>query len=126
MIRKCAGIIAVLMVAAPVCADSTLQIWTCKLNDGKTGQELMAASKDWLAAAKSMDGGENFEVTLEFPIAANAGDGEFNFVLIAENVEDWGRFTNAYQGSPAAEADEAWGEVATCKRSGLWSSVDVE
>lgn len=115
-----------LLSSAAAFADSVVQVWNCQLNDGKTTDELVAVSSAWLKAAKSMDGGANFEVSLEFPIAANAGDGQFNFVLIVADTKTWGLFNNNYSESVAAEADDAWGEIATCSNSDLWASVDIE
>ena len=115
-----------LLSTAAAFADSVVQVWNCQLNDGKTSDDLVAVSSAWLKAAKSMDGGADFKVTLEFPIAANAGDGQFNFVLIAADTKTWGLFNNNYSESAAAEADEVWAEVASCSNSDLWASVDIE
>ena len=114
------------LFAVPASADSVLQIWECNLNDGKTGADLVAVSSAWLKAAKTMEGGEDMKVTVEFPIAANAGDGDFFFVMAVDDTKTWGIFNNDYADSPAGIADEAWGEVATCSSSSLWASVDIE
>lgn len=118
--------ISTFVFAVPAFADPILHIWSCKLNEGKTGDQLMEVTKAWLDAAKSMDGGENLELTLEFPIATNTGDGTFNFVLAAPNTQTWGLFMNEYETSPAAEVDQAWSEVATCSDSSIWNSVEIE
>ena len=73
-----------------------------------------------------MKGGKDLEVYVEFPIAAAAGDGGFSFVLIAADTKTWGVFNNDYANSPAAKADEAWAEIATCSASSLWQSVKIE
>ena len=115
-----------LLFTAPAFADSILHIWSCELRDGKTNDDLVAVSEAWLKAAKGMDGGADVQVTLEFPIAADAGDGEFSFVLTIDDTKTWGVFNNDYGDSAAGEADEAWFEVATCSKSSLWTSVDIE
>ena len=115
-----------LLFTAPAFADSVLQIWSCQLEDGKTPADLMAASSVWLKAAKSSDGGANVKATLEYPIVADAGDGKFSFVLIVDDTTTWGVFNNDYANSAAGQAEEAWGEVATCSKSSLWASVDIE
>lgn len=116
----------VFLFTAPAHADSVLQIWNCKLNDGKTGAELMAVSSAWLKAAKTMDGGEDIEAFVDFPIAANTGDGAFSWVMVLADAKTWGIFNNEYDGSPAAKVDEEFGEIATCKSSSIWQSVAVE
>ena len=127
-IRLIASLTATVMFlfTIPASADSVFQIWECNLNDGKTGDDLVAVSSAWLKAAKTMEGGEDMEVSLEFPIAADAGDGDFYFIMAVDDTKTWGTFTNDYPDSPAGIADEAWGEVATCSSSSLWASVDIE
>ena len=107
-------------------ADNAVQLWKCQLNDGKTADELLAVSKAWLDAAKTMDGGADLEVYVEFPEATNDATGSINWVLIAPDMATWGLFTNGYQDSAAAEADAAFFEVAECNTSSLWTSVQVE
>jgi hypothetical protein len=128
--KKCkfASLAALLMFlfTAPAYADAVLHIWQCKLNDGKTPADVVAVSSDWLKAARSMEGGADLEVSLEFPIAADAGDGDFSFVLVAADTRTWGIFNQDYVDSPAGEADEAWGEVATCSKSSMWNSVEIK
>lgn len=118
--------LSMILFTASAYADSVIQVWTCKLHDGKTVDEVEKVSSAWLKAAKSMEGGEDLEVSLEFPLAANTGNGSFNFVLVAADAKTWGVFNNDYDDSPAAEVDDAWFEVASCSSSSLWQSVDIE
>ena len=114
------------LFTASAYADSIVQLWSCKLNDGKTGADVVAASSVWLKAAKTNEGGEDIEVFVDFPIAADAGDNDFTFVLVVADTKTWGVFNHDYLDSPAGEAEEAWGEVATCSASSLWASVEIE
>ena len=98
---------AVILFAAPANAENIVQLWSCKLNDGKTSADLVAVSSAWLKAAKSMEGGEDAKAYLEFPMVANAGDGDFTFVLVVPDTA-------------------AWGEVASCSSSSLWESAEIE
>lgn len=108
-------------------ADSVVHIWTCELNDGKTNADVMAASSDWLKVAKSMEGGEDLKLYLEFRIAANVGDNDFNFVLIAADEKTWGVwYGGADPDSKMQNANTAWFEVAACSGSSLWFSVEIE
>lgn len=126
--RICAILATVLMLCgtAPAFADSVLHIWSCQLSDGKTTADAMKVSSDWLKAATAMPGGKGLKVSLEFPLAADAGDGSFNFVLVAPDAKTWGLFMNDYDGSAAQEADEAFSDVAICSGSQMWNSVDVK
>ncbi len=114
------------LLTAPAYSDSVVQLWNCKINDDKTTADLVAVSEAWLKAAKSMKGGEELEVYLDFPIAAQAGDGDFTFVMVIGDTKLWGVFNDGYPDSPAGEADEAWAEVATCSGSSIWASVPIE
>ena len=111
---------------APAYGDSILQIWSCEINDGKTGDDVVAASSVWLKAAKSNEGGENIKAFVEFPFVGDAGDADFYFVLSVADTKTWGVFYHDYPDSPVGEADEVWGEVATCSESSLSESVEIE
>ncbi len=111
---------------APAYGDSILQIWECALNDNKTEADVIAASSVWLKAAKNNEGGEDIEVSLEFPIVGDAEDDDFFFVLSVADTKTWGVFNHDYPDSPAGQAEEAWAEVATCSKSSLSASVDIE
>jgi hypothetical protein len=111
---------------APAYGDSVLQIWNCELNDNKTPADVIAASSVWLKAAKNNEGGEDIKVSLEFPIAGDAGGSDFFFVLSVADTKIWGVFNHDYSGSPAGLADEVWADVATCSESSLSASVDIE
>ncbi len=114
------------LVIAPANGDSVLQIWDCELNDDKTPADLIAASSVWLKAAKKNEGGEDIEVSLEFPFVGDAGDADFFFVLSVADTKTWGVFNHDYPDSPAGQAEEAWSDVATCSESSLSASVDIE
>jgi len=106
---------------------NVVQVWQCKLHDGKTEADVMKFSSAWLAAHKSLKGGDKLKAYHDFPLAANVGDGSFNFVMILPDVETWGVFMGGHEeGSAASETDNTWGEVASCKGSNLWNSVEVE
>ncbi len=79
-----------------------------------------------LCAAKSNEGGENIEAFVEFPFVGDAGDDDFFFVLSVADTKIWGVFNHDYPDSPAGEADDVWGEVATCSESTLSVSVEIE
>ena len=111
---------------APAYGDAILQFWDCELNDNKTPADVIAASLVWLKAAKNNEGGEDIEVSLEFPIVGDAGDADFFFVLSVADTKTWGVFNHDYPDSPAGQAEEAWADVATCSDSSLSASVDIE
>ena len=105
---------------------AVVQVWQCTLAEGKTGAELEAASSAWLAAAKNMKGGADLKAYHEFPLAAQAGQGGFNFVLIAPDAATWGEFWNNYGSPDATKADEEWDKIAGCSGSSLWTSNAIK
>jgi hypothetical protein len=105
---------------------SVIQVWECSLKDGKTNEELNAVSSAWLKATKSMEGAEAIEAYHNYPVAAYAGNGGFNFIVITPDFEIWGKLMAAYDGSASQKADEAWNEVAECKGNSLWESQKIE
>lgn len=111
---------------APAYGDSILQIWDCELNDNKTPADVIAASSVWLEAAKNNEGGEDIEVSLEFPIVGDDEGGDFFFVLSVADTKTWGVFNHDYPDTPAGQAEGAWADVATCSESSLSASVDIE
>lgn len=116
------SIFAVSILVTCACANAgVVQIWYCTLNEGKSVDDVNQASTDWFAAAKTVKGGEKLEVYHEFPLAADAESGRFNFIMIAPDAETWGVFMDGYLNSEARKADEEWGEVATCSGGALWS-----
>ena len=111
---------------APAYGDSILQIWDCELNDNKTPADVIAASSVWLKAARKNEGGEDIEVSLEFPMVGDTEDGDFFFVFSIADTKTWGVFNHDYFDSPAGQAEEAWADVASCSKSTLSASVDIE
>ncbi len=122
---------ALLMIsfATTAYSDSVLEIWSCKLNDEKTDDDLMKASSAWLKAAKGMDGGADIEAFVNYAFfsnTANSEPGSFGFVLRTPDLKSWAALYNDCPDSPLGEADQAWGEVATCSDRSLLGSVNVE
>jgi len=119
----------VISFAATAYADSVLQIWSCKLNDEKTEDDLMKASSAWLKAAKGMDGGADINAFVSYAMFSNTPnteDGSFSFVLETPDLKSWAALFNDYPDNPVGKADEVWSEVATCSDSSLVASVQIE
>jgi len=115
-----------MILAAPAYSGSAMQIYRCEQDDSATDEQVDEIASAWLKAARGMKGGAELEGYLRFPIAANTGEHDFAFVLVAPSFEAWGAFTDAYSGSPAEEIDEKFDEIADCTRSAMWESFKVE
>jgi len=128
MKRKSAGLLTTFVMflfAAPVFGDSIVHTWTCKLHDGKSMDDMMGASSAWLKVVKSVEGGENVKLFLEYPIVANTVDGSFNFVVVADKLGPmaitWSLTSDILEG-----AEDTWWEFAACSASSLWQSIEIE
>jgi hypothetical protein len=112
---------------APALANNVIQIWVCELHEGKTGADAVDVSEAWLKAARSVAGGEDLDVLLRLPIAANVADDSFRFVLIAPDARSWGTwFENSSTDVSLAQANDTWNEVAFCSGSSMWAGVPIE
>ncbi len=82
--------------------------------------DMMKASSAWLKVVKSLKGGKDVELFLEFPVVANTDDGTFNFVVVADEldpvVKTWG----------LKATEDKWWEFAVCTGSSLWHSVKIK
>jgi len=122
----CAGG-ALLAFAAPVAANEFDHVWTCELNPGKSINDARAVSLGWLQAARTMKGGEQLQVYLNYPIVLSSSGSRFDFVVRSPSLAAWGTFYDGYDpGSAVGKADEAFAEVATCSGSTMWESIKVE
>ena len=122
-------LVAVMMIAvAPALAGGkATQMWRCELDDDATEDQVVEAAEKWLAAAKTMKGGANFEAYVYFPVAVNNnGESDLIFMVVAPNFKEWGEFWDGYDGSPAAKVDKANEEFAVCPDSAVWESIKVE
>jgi hypothetical protein len=128
MKKELAGLLAIVIMflfTAPAFGDSIVHTWTCKLHDGKSMDDMVDASSAWLKVVKSLKGGENVKLFLEFPIAANNVDGTFNFVVVADEpgpmAITWGLTSDIFEATT-----DTWWEFAACSGSSLWQSIEVE
>jgi hypothetical protein len=115
-----------MFAAAPARSAEATQMWKCEMGANTTEEEVEAGAAKWLKAARQMDGGDQLEAFVLFPVAVNVvGNTDFMFVVIAPSFAEWGKFWDEYQNSDAADADQANADV-DCPNSALWNSVKVE
>ena len=105
---------------------SATQIFHCQQDDEATDAQVEAVASEWLKAAKGMKGGAELEAFVRFPIAANTGEHDFAFVLVAPSFSAWGMFTDAYEGSPAQAIDKKFNDLADCTKSTVWETFKVK
>jgi hypothetical protein len=119
--------VVLIIAVAPAVGGEARQMWKCELDDDATEEQVMQGAQEWLAAAKTMNGGQNLEAYVNFPVAVNAtGEMDLVFMLVAPSLTEWGEFWDGYGGSPAAKVDEANDEFVICPDSALWESFKVK
>ncbi len=117
-------LVSMLIIAAvPAYSAEVSQIFRCEQDEDATRMDLEAAASEWLKAARQMKGGDEIEVYLYFPIAAQMGEYDFYFVLKAPSLEKWGVFMDGYEGSPAQKVDKKFDELCDCPDSALFEAV---
>ena len=118
---------AVAALSAPAAANEFEHVWSCELNPGKTLDDARAVARTWLAAAKSMKNGEELQAIIRYPIVVSESENRFDFVVRASSLAAWGAFYDTYDdGSPVADADAKFADVAGCSGSTMWESIGVE
>ena len=115
---------ATLLLLSMSASADVAQVWSCTFADDVTGDDLIALSEEWLAAAKEINDGAS--ATVYFPIAGDADEDAYIFVFYLPDFTAWGEFTDAYPDSPVAEVDSRWVGLGPCDLSGLWVTEDIE
>jgi len=123
MKRAIAGLILALSGAA-VFAGPAVQGWDCALKDGVEEDGLMEHAPKWLEAARKVDGGENLQGRIFFPVAIpSSAHTDVKVVLRWPNFSEYGRFWDAYPESDAAELE---GKALDCAGSALWEEYPLK
>jgi hypothetical protein len=117
--------VMVLGFTAPAFAAQAVQIFACEVNDEVTEEVLEANASKWLAAAKTVKGGENLRAFLHHPVAAKMDNGDVMFVIVAPSIAEWGLFWDNYKNSAPDKLDQANPEVA-CPDSFLFEAVEIK
>ena len=119
-----------LIIAAPAYSNSGLQaiqIFVCEFNDDATADQVLAMASTWLKAAKGMKGGKNLDAYIRFPVAEGSdAKGDLRFVITTPTFEEWGAFTDAYEGSPASKVDEQFDNLVDCADSSMWEGLKIK
>jgi hypothetical protein len=119
-------IISMLMVFASPAYSEAIQIFNCEYEGDATEDDVEAMAGKWLAAAKTLKGGENLQIFLRHPVAASVDDIDFKFVLVTPDFAEWGVFTDAYELSKLEEIDDELDKVAVCNDASLWEGEEIK
>ncbi len=115
-----------LLLTAPVYADSVEGMFFCHRLDSATMDDVIAATAAWNKIGKKNPGGEKMTISLKFPVAVDTIDGDFIIVDSYPDLKAWAEFNDGYKDSAAGKAEEDWYKVATCLGGELWQVVEFE
>ena len=123
---KSVASIALLGILASASADSSYrEVWTCKLNEGKTMDDVRAANSKWLKFINANVEGGGITSHIITSIVGNATPGNFGYVDSFPTLESWAAAKSATEGNKEGEAiDEELGEVADCSDNRLYEAEE--
>jgi hypothetical protein len=120
-----------LIIAAPAYSETlqAIQVFRCEFNNEKTeAEDVLKLAAAWLKAAKQTPGGANMSLVIRFPIADGEGsESDFTWLISTPTFAEWGKFTDAYEGSAVAKVDdELFDNLADCGNSSMWEGILME
>ena len=99
-------------------AGAPVQVWDCLLKDGVDEAALLEHAPKWMEAAREVDGGENMQGHIFFPVAIpGTAHTDVKVVLHWPSFIEYGKFWHAYPESDAAELE---GTALNCPGSAVW------
>jgi hypothetical protein len=111
-----------LLTGGAALADPVSQVWTCKLNDGKTAEDAQSVNSKWLKWAREVGGSD--EITSSF-VTPVVGDTGFLWVDTFPDLVTWAKVIEA--GNADDNGLEAEFEaLQTCSGNRLWSGEETK
>jgi uncharacterized protein affecting Mg2+/Co2+ transport len=109
--------VAIAFTSSSVFADSVVFVYTCKLKEGKTQEELQAVNSKWLKWVRT-NANENIESAVGTAVV-----GEQNMFLFADTYPDlntWAATQTALDSDKGKELENLFEDVSECSESRLW------
>ncbi len=117
-------LLALLGIWATAGADSHYrEVFTCKVKEGKTLDDVRAANSKWVKFMNvNVDGG-GISSHIITNVVGNATPGDFGYVDAFPTLESWAAAKSATEGDEEGEAiDAELGEVADCSENRLYEA----
>jgi len=111
-----------LFASAMALADPVSQVWTCKLNDGKTAEDAQALNSRWLAWARKAGGTDEITSSLATPVVGDTG---FLWVDTFPDLVTWAKVVEAGN-SDDNGLDAEFEALQTCSGNRLWSGAETK
>jgi hypothetical protein len=110
-----------LVLSAGASADTVSQVWSCKLNEGKTQEDAQAINAKWLKRAREITGSD--AVTSTFVNTAVGDTGGFMWVDSFPDFATWAKLMDADENE---ELNAAFNELQTCTGNRLYQGEETE
>jgi len=105
----------------------TVQWLKCELVGDATRKQVLEQAQKWLAAARTMKGGKNLRLFVNFPVVVNAPrNADLILMLVAPNFEEWGEFKDSYGESAVRDVEKAGEKILVISGSAMWEAFRVE
>ena len=93
----------------------------CKVHEGRTDEEAIAALRQWAEYTKSR-GSDAFSAIL-FPLAGLPNNADYTFKRVTgfDSMEAFGKFTDIYTGGGFIREDELFGRLLTCNSQRVYT-----
>lgn len=116
-----------MIITTPSYSGVATQMWRCEMDDDVSEEDVIAMAEKWLKAAKQVEGGQDLELQVMFPVAVNStGEIDVLLLLTAPSFTDWGKFWDGYTDSEAAQLDKDDDDKLVCPDSVLWESQKID
>lgn len=99
-----------------------LEVWTCKLNEGQSLDNVRTENGKWVAYVNKSVSGGDIQSFLVTPVVG--AQGGFMYVDSFPSMDAWIATKDAMTKGEGLAIDEALGEVATCASNSLYSSEE--
>lgn len=123
-IARALALVSLIGICAAASADPRVdEVWTCKISDGKTMDNVRAANSKWVVFINANVKGGDITSHIVTPIVGDASTGTFIYVDSFPSLASWSVAKQATDGNKEGEAlDAELAEVANCSENRLYSS----
>ena len=104
--------------------SSIVEMWKCKLKDGKKMEDVHANNKKWLAMTRSVTG--NDEVNSYILTTIVGSQGMFQFADIYPDMATWSKAKSAEDTEEGAAIEAMFDELSDCTDNRLYNSKSSE
>ena len=109
--------------SGPVAAGAIADFTDCKVKEGRTSQEAIAAIAEW--AQYLADNGSDLPHWVNFPVAGESADADYDFKLSTgfSDPVAYGKFMDFYTSKGYSKANELFGRLMDCNSARVYAII---